>query len=125
MFPAAILRARSANGSRANDTRTSIISPLRFGSLRLRAWCTGVDAARAAALLGGTADVVGRADSVATALELVRQAGLSAIVCAASANEIVELGRACASQRIPLFNLASADDALRNAECSRFSFHVA
>ena len=82
------------------------------------------EATRAASLLGHTVQVVARADSIAGATELVRRERPSAILCAAAAEDIVELGGECASLSTPLFNLAAADDSLRNDRCARFTFHV-
>jgi hypothetical protein len=82
------------------------------------------EAARAGSLLGGSIDVAGRADSVASTLALVRRDRLSAVLCAADADAVAEIGRECVSLETPLFNLTATDDSLRNARCSRLTFHV-
>ena len=82
------------------------------------------EATRAASLLGGAVDVVGRADTIANTSALVRRERLSVLLCAANADDTVEIGRACESVNTPLFNLSAADDSLRNQRCSRLTFHV-
>jgi ABC-type branched-subunit amino acid transport system substrate-binding protein len=85
----------------------------------------GIDeATRAASLLGGAVEVVSRVGSVENAVALVKRDRLSAMMCAANADEIAELGRECANLNTPLINLAAGDDSLRNQRCSRFTFHV-
>jgi len=85
----------------------------------------GIDEAkRAASLLGGTVELVSRAASASDASAIIRRERPSAMLCAASADDVAELSRACADLRIPLLNLSAADDSLRNERCSRFTFHV-
>ena len=85
----------------------------------------GIDeATRAASLLGAGVEVVSRVGSIENAVALVRRDRLSAMICAAGADEIAELGRECANLNTPLLNLTASDDSLRNQRCSRFTFHV-
>jgi hypothetical protein len=85
----------------------------------------GIDeATRAASLLGYTVEVASRADSVASALALVRRGQPSALVSAVKTDDIIELGRECARLDVPLFNLVADDNSLRGERCSRSTFHI-
>ena len=132
---AAAIRAFAAPGAWAMTDDRPVSPRLRIGvvtSGQSNARATAslgvelgiVEAHRAASLLGGTVDVPSRAESVPAGIALISHNNLSAVICSASADEIVALGRACESAATPLFNVSAADDSLRAARCSRFTFHV-
>jgi ABC-type branched-subunit amino acid transport system substrate-binding protein len=83
------------------------------------------EARRTATLLRRPIDVVTHIDDFATARTLLETEPLSAVVCALSARDMAELGASASRTGVVLLNAAASEDALRNEECARTTFHVA
>jgi hypothetical protein len=83
------------------------------------------EAARAAALLQRQLTVVPVVHDLASARTLIAAEPLSAIIAASNAGDMAELGERCTAAGVVLINASASEDALRNAQCNRMTFHVA
>ena len=96
-----------------------------MASCRLGAELAIDEARRAATLLRQPIDDVTHIDDFATARTRLETEPLSAVVCALSARDTAELGASASRAGVVLLNAAASEDALRNNECARTTFHVA
>jgi ABC-type branched-subunit amino acid transport system substrate-binding protein len=115
-FRIAIITARSGSDP---------VSAESMASCRMGAELATDEARRAATLLRQPLDAVTLRDDFAAARTLLETESLSAVVCALNARDTAELGSSASRVGVVLFNATASEDALRNEECARTTFHVA
>jgi hypothetical protein len=99
--------------------------PAAVASCRMGAEMGCDEAVRAASLLRRQLRVLPVAHDLASARTLIEAEPLSAVIAASDVGDMAELGASCTAAGVVLINAVASENALRNAQCGRMTFHVA